>query len=205
MKLTNFFIITLLIIFTFNTSFSQGAKNQEIINKALSSETIDNQFDILINKSPSFQNFKNIKNFNLNKFTKNFKDSLIAANKKFSDAQLKIQNQITEIEKLNKTITATNTDLTKISEEKDSISIFGARMSKASYNTVLWSIIAGLLIATLFFLFRFKSSHSVTKHAKLTLTDVEKEFESHRKKSLEREQVLRRKLQDEINRQRGVK
>ena len=35
------------------------------------------------------------------------------------------------------------------------------------------------------------------------LLDVEQEFEQHRKKSLEREQKLRRQLQDEVNKHRG--
>jgi predicted dithiol-disulfide oxidoreductase (DUF899 family) len=33
--------------------------------------------------------------------------------------------------------------------------------------------------------------------------DVEQEYEQHRKKTLVREQKLRRKLQDEINKQRN--
>lgn len=196
-------VIITLLIYAF--SFGQGAKNQDLINKALATESIENQFTILVSKSPSFQNFKNIRQFNLNKFSKNFKDSLIATNKKFSDAQLKIQNQKTEIDKLNTTINTANADLTKVSEEKDSIGLFGMRMSKATYNSILWSIILGLLITSLFFLFRFKSSHSITKSAKSSLAEIEDEFETHKKSSLEREQVLRRKLQDEINRQRNVK
>ncbi|MCF6349998.1 MAG: tRNA (guanine-N1)-methyltransferase [Flavobacteriaceae bacterium] len=205
MKITKKSLLVITTLLICIISFGQAVKNQELINKALSSESIENQFTILISKSPSFQNFKNIRQLNLNKFSKNFKDSLIAATKKFNNAQLKIQTQKTEIKKLNEVISTANTDLTKASEDKDSIGLFGLRMSKAIYNSILWSIILGLLITTLFFLFRFKSSHSVTKNAKSTLAEIEDEFETHKKNSLEREQVLRRKLQDEINKQRNVK
>lgn len=204
MKITTKYL-SVIILFIYTASFGQGAQNQDLINKALSSESINNQFDVLVSKSPSFQNFKNIRNVNINKFTRNFKDSLVASKKKFGDALLKIENQKSEISKLNATINTANIDITKISEEKDSIGLFGLRMSKASYNTILWSIILGLSITTLFFLFRYKSSHSGTKNAKFSLAEIEDEFETHKKNSLEREQVLRRKLQDEINRQRNVK
>ncbi|WP_407267387.1 hypothetical protein R8G64_12630 [Tenacibaculum maritimum] len=44
----------------------------------------------------------------------------------------------------------------------------------------------------------------MTKEAKNNLAEIEQEFEEHRKKSLEKEQKIRRQLQDEINKQRGV-
>jgi hypothetical protein len=39
----------------------------------------------------------------------------------------------------------------------------------------------------------------VTKEAKRKLEDIETEFEDHRRIALEREQKVRRQLQDEIN------
>ena len=53
-------------------------------------------------------------------------------------------------------------------------------------------------------MYKFYNSNTVTKEAQNNLTDVEQEFELHRKKSLEKEQKLRRKLQDEINKQRNA-
>ena len=44
---------------------------------------------------------------------------------------------------------------------------------------------------------------SVTKAAKKSLEDTELEFEEHRRVALEREQKVRRQLQDEINKQKG--
>jgi len=205
MKLNKNIFFVFIIQLVFVTSFGQSAKKQEIINKALSGETIENQFNTLILQSPSYQSFKNIRQVNLTKFTRNFKDSIIATNKKFKDAYLKIDNQKNEIEKLKATINTVNTDLNTVSEEKDSIGLFGFRMSKATYNTILWSIISALLATTLFFLLKYRSSHSITKSAKTSLLEIDQEFEEHKKKSLEREQVLRRKLQDEINKQRGTK
>ena len=43
----------------------------------------------------------------------------------------------------------------------------------------------------------------LTKQAQENLITVEEEFEAHRKKALEREQKLRRQLQDEVNKHRN--
>jgi uncharacterized MnhB-related membrane protein len=186
------------------STFGQNDKKQAIINKALKSESIKNQFEILIEKSPTFQNFKNIRFQNLNKFKSNLLDSLKAFDKKHVVANAKIEEQRKEIEKLNKSIESINSNLSSVTEEKDNIDVFGIRTTKATYNTTLWSIILGLLLTTIIFLFKFRSSNKQTKEAKTSFKEIEDEFDTHRKNSLEREQVLRRKLQDEINKQRNI-
>ena len=94
------------------------------------------------------------------------------------------------------TLTATNT-------EKDSMALFGLQMSKTSYNMLMWAIIAGLLVLLITFIYKFKNSNSVTKDAKSALAEIENEFEEHRRNALEREQKVRRQLQDELNKQKG--
>ena len=199
-------ILILIVILTLNgiSTYGQNVKNQALISDALSTATIKNQFEVLINKSPTFQNFKNIRFQNLNKFKANVLDTLSAFDKKYIIANTKINEQHKEIEKLNNSIEGINSNLSDVTEEKDTIEIFGSKTTKTAYNTILWSIILGLLTATLLFLFKYNSSNKQTKEAKLSFKEIEDEFEIHRKKSLEREQVLRRKLQDEINKQRNV-
>lgn len=199
-------LILFLLLISCNTyiTFSQNAKNQELINKALVTETLENQFKTLTSKSNDFREFKNIKHFNLNKFKKNFFDSIAETKKKFDGINAVVVSQKNEINQLKTTVKKASDDFTEIKNDKDSIKLLGISLSKGTYKTILWSIILGLLVSTFFFLFRFKKSNGITKHAKLSLKEVEEEFEQHRKNSLEREQVLRRKLQDEVNKQRKV-
>lgn len=196
-------IIFVLSIFSFS-SFGQGTQNQEVINKALANETIKNQFEILTTKSNNFNQFKNIKLYNLNKFKNNFLDTLKAIDKKFITANTKINDQKNEIEKLKSEIVTINSNLTNVTGEKDSIGILGIRTTKQNYNFILWSIISALLATTLLLSFKYKTSNKATKQAKASFSEIENDFETHKKKSLEREQVLRRKLQDEINKQNNV-
>ena len=70
------------------------------------------------------------------------------------------------------------------------------------FKTIMLSIIGGLVLFLLFFISKFKQSISVTKQTKSNLKEVEDEYEEHRKKALEREQKVMRRLQDELNKQK---
>ena len=83
------------------------------------------------------------------------------------------------------------------------MSLLGMQMTKTGYNILLWSIIGGLLVLLLLFIFKFKNSNVITRNAKLALAETEEEFEAHRKRALEREQKVMRRLQDEINKQKA--
>jgi hypothetical protein len=67
----------------------------------------------------------------------------------------------------------------------------------------MWSIIAALFALLLFFIYKFKNSNTLTRQAKFKLEEVESEFEEHRRIALEREQKVRRQLQDEINKNKA--
>ena len=54
----------------------------------------------------------------------------------------------------------------------------------------------------LFFIGKFKRSNSITIDAKKSKAEIEEEYEGHRQRSIEREQKLRRELQDELNKQK---
>jgi len=204
MKIKFYEYILLVVVMFGISAFGQTIKKQELINNALANSDIQTQFEVLIENSPTFQQFKNIKLHNLAKYKANFLDSLKNTDNKYRIANTEIAKQRTEINVLKSKIEEINNNLAVVNEEKNSIHLFGIQTTKNIYNTILWSIILGLLATTFVFLFRFKSSNSQTKNAKNLFNEIEKEFETYKKKSLEREQVLRRKLQDEINKQRNV-
>ena len=88
--------------------------------------------------------------------------------------------------------------------KKNSISFLGIQLNKSTYTITVWSIILLLIIALFYFIYQYKNSFSILSEAKSNLSETEEELTIYKKKSLEREQKLRRQLQDEINKQRGV-
>ena len=124
-----------------------------------------------------------------------------------TEAELKttISTHEASIASLNKQLDDTKSSLNSVTEEKDSISLLGAMVSKSTYNFVLWTIIAGLMLLLLLFIYRFRNSNYLTQEAKTKLADLEIEYENHRRRALEREQKISRQLQDEINKYKKSK
>ncbi|TGV01700.1 tRNA (guanine-N1)-methyltransferase [Flavivirga abyssicola] len=183
-------------------SFSQIKKDAD--NLSLSSGTIDNQFDFVIKRSNKYQDYKVVKKNWLYTLKAHTLDSLKAVHKDLADTRLIVKKQDKEISDLKSNLNNTQSDLDKTNTEKDNMALFGMQMSKTGYNVLMWSIIAGLLALLLFFIYKFKNSNAITKGAKHALAEIEEEFEEHRKTALEREQKVRRQLQDEINKQKGL-
>ncbi len=170
---------------------------------SLNKGTIDNQFEYVITKSNRYQEYKVVKTTWLYALKAHTLDSLKAVHKQLADTKLLVDTQDKEIQVLKTNLSDTNSTLNQTNLEKDSMSLFGILMSKTGYNVLMWSIIGGLLAFLLFFIYKFKNSNTVTRQAKLSLAETEEEFEEHRKRALEREQKVMRRLQDEINKQKA--
>ena len=202
--LKNLFLLLLILS---QTSFSQTEEQDDL---SLDKGSIDSQFEFVFKKSGNFigtngLNYEAVKSAHLNKLKSNTLDSLKTTYTKLRSSENTIASQQQEIESLKTQLQNTKNTLDNTNAQKDSISLFGMEMSKGSYNTLLWSIIVALLALAVYFLFRFNSSNSITKKAKRKLEEVEQEFEEHRRIALEREQKVRRQLQDEINKNKDKK
>jgi septal ring factor EnvC (AmiA/AmiB activator) len=127
---------------------------------------------------------------------------LNAVHKELTDTQATVNSQSNEINQLKTDLANTKTNLENTNNQKDSMALFGMQMSKGGYNALMWTIIAALFALLLLFIYKFKNSNSVTKQAKKVLLETEEEYEEYRRNALEREQKVRRQLQDELNKQK---
>ena len=168
------------------------------------SNSIESQFIKVVDKSNSYQKYKVIKKTKIEGLRKNVLDTIEMLELKIATSKVEIENLKSKIELLTKTLDTTKSNLAASIEEEDKIEAIGLVMTKTTYNTLLWSIISGLLGLLGFLLYKHKNGHEITKNTKLRLTEVESDFDAHRKKTLTNEQLLRRKLQDEINKNRTV-
>ena len=195
---------TVILIVTLSLQTTQAQTTKSTEDKlSLNSGTIDNQFEFVIRRSNSWQDYKTVKKTWLYALKSHTMDSLKAVHKNLADTKAVVKTQADEIMSLKASLSNTESTLSSTNEEKDNISLFGIQTSKASYKILMWSIAAGLLALLLFFIYKFKGSNSATREAKLKLGEVELEFEDHRRNALEREQKVRRQLQDELNKQKS--
>jgi septal ring factor EnvC (AmiA/AmiB activator) len=196
------FLFTALTLLMFISSNAQSTNSEEKLS--LNSGTIDNQFEYVIRRSNSWQDYKTVKKTWLYMLKAHTIDSLKAVHKDLNDTQIIVENQAKEIEGLKLNLNNTKTSLDDTIAEKDSMELFGLPMSKPNYSLTLWSIVGVLSALLLFFIYRFKNSNSITKQAKNSLSEIEEEFDEHRRNALEREQKVRRQLQDMINEQKKI-
>ena len=136
-------------------------------------------------------------NFKSEDTIKNLKSTIVSK-------QDLINNQNKKLTSLENQITSLKNNLTESSEKEDQISFIGINLTKSNYNLIVWIIIFTILSLLVYFIYRFKNSNILTKETRSSFDEIEQEFEQYKKKSIEKEQQLRRKLQDEINKQRGV-
>ncbi len=202
--------VAVILIVTFNlqtlTAQTQQADAEE--QYSLNSGTIDSQFEYVFRKSGNFkgtngQPYEAVKQAWLLKLKANVLDSLKTTYKDLANFEVTVANQVKEIDDLKAKLGNTQTTLDQTNEEKNNMALLGMQTSKTNYNVIMWSIIAALTAFLLFFIYKFKNSNSLTKEAKHKLEEVETEFEEHRRTALEREQKVRRQLQDEINKNKA--
>lgn len=191
-------LIVLAFCLLFFSSTSVTAQRQQV-DPAWETGTIENQIDFLIKGSNNYQDYKVIKKASLFQLKSNILDSLSSVGQSLALSQSKVKEQNATITSLNSQMSGLQTDLDKTNAEKGSISFLGMQMNKGAYQGLMWAIIAGLCGLLALFVLRFKQSHSVTSQARKDLEDLQKDYEDHRKRSLEREQKAMRKLQDVLN------
>ena len=209
MKAFKFFTITLILLCSFNTLQAQTETSDEDDKLSLDNSTINNQFEYVLQKSGDFRGtngsmFEAVKRSMLTTLQAHTNDTLKTLRKDLADTQAMVKTQANEISELKTNLSNTQASLEKTTNEKNNMSLFGLQMSKSSYNVLMWSIIGILLAMLMLFIYKYKNSHVITKEAKKALEEIEVEFEEHRKTALEREQKVRRQLQDELNKQKGI-
>ena len=165
--------------------------------------TIEGQFDELVDKSGNWEKFKLVKKESIYTFKKSLLDSLSGQKTLLREKLDTISAQSSRIKELNLNIQNLQSELDKEKNRNDSIDFLGITIEKGVYSIIVWGIIVVLTIFLVVFISRFTSSNSITRGALKALEDLQNEYEEYRTKAIEREQKVRRQLQDEINKHRS--
>jgi len=204
------FRILSVVLFSFfigTVSAQETAEAQQGLS--LDKGSINSQFEFVYKKSGNYRadgkRYEVVRTISLDKLRQNVLDSLKGFKSNAVDLKTTIAGHESTISSLNEKLEETTNNLSGVTEEKDSMSFLGILVSKGTYNSILWSIIAGLLGLMLLFMYKFRRSNILTQEAKTSLSEVEEEYEDHRRRALEREQKVSRQLQDEINKYKKSK
>lgn len=185
-------LFILVLAFTF---FIKGNAQEDSV-------TLESQFSNLLEKSNRYKEYKVLKLTELSKFQQSISDSVTAFQTLLNNNRSKIIQLRSKIDSLEIEQSQLKKDLSLAQKKENGMDVFGMILHKTTYQLIVWTIIGVLFLLVLILSFKFKKSNTITREANRKLAETEAEFDTHRQGSLEREQQLRRKLQDEINKQK---
>ncbi len=197
-------LLFLLLLFIATQTFAQE-KAEPAVVKPVSKNSISGQFDELFRKSGSYQEYKVINKDKYNELKLVVLDTIQNLNKKMGGTSVVINRQKAEIDSLKVNLKKTNDSLIEVTKNIDDIDGFGVPMKKSNYNVLVYSLLGSLLALSLFFMLRYRQSNKLTEQAQKVLKDTEEEYDNYKRVAIEREQKVRRELQDEINKQKNSK
>ena len=191
MKSICIFCITLFMV---TTSFSQQKDTL----------SIEGKFNLIYNTSSSYKEFKVIRKSRFKNLKDKVSDSIKVLNNALELKVEKINRLEQDLNSINKVLLQSIVEKTTALQTKNNMFFLGIALNKTSYKVIMWFIIIILSGILCYFIFKFKNSHQIIVSAKENLLEAENELVNFKKKSIENDQKLRRQLQDEINKQRGV-
>ena len=196
----NFTMLAILIAtFSIGNVFGQNTTTSVPPKGSLTSGTIDSQFVYLYAISRTQNGVEHVRRPNLEQIRKNIADTIRTLTTEITDLKAKNGSQQTELGAMTDSLAQVREELQTAQREKDRFSFIGISLQKATYSLIMWGIVLLLASALAIYSYRFNQSHVVTQDTKKAIADLQDEFDQHRKKAMEKEQKLKRQLQDEIN------
>ena len=166
--------------------------------------SVKEKFNLIYNTSSSYKEFKVIRKSRFLNLRDQASDSIKLLNNELELKGEKINTLEQDLNNINKVLLNSIAEKTAAIEMKNSIFFFGLKLHKSSYKFMNWMIFTLLVGVLSFLIYKYKSSYRIILSAKESLQESEEELVKFKKKSMENDQKLRRQLQDEINKQRGV-
>jgi hypothetical protein len=162
-----------------------NVKSQTSMPEVLINNSMKDQLNYIEEKTRIYENYRAIREDMFQKIKGNISDTLSSANNKINVLKNKTLILNHTIDSLKTLYETTNTNLENVSRTKNSIKILGIEANKQTYNTFMWTIVAGLVtILALGFLI-FKRNLTVTHNTKKELLDLKNEFDTYRKTTRE--------------------
>jgi|SRR5690554_4389875 len=198
MRLVNTLYIVLLVgSGLFGFAQSSETQSSESLNGSL-----EQQFDYVFKKSNSYEIYKVVSRNNFEHLKKSSLDSVRVYKNEINILNSKLTSEIQERDNVTKELANLKEDFSKVNKEKNNVSFFGISLDNGLFNMIILGILIFLGLLLALFIMKFKSARTESKVAVDNLSKVEDEYVDYKRKAMEKEQQLGRRLQDEINKNR---
>lgn len=181
------------------------AQNIEAVpERTISKQVIENQMNQILVTSSNYKDLKMVPTTSLENLRSDVMTLLSRNENDLTNSKSVLESKNSEIKNLRDEINEAKTQIAASETHSDTFLLFGMETSKTMYHAIMWSFVLTLLITVIFLTVRFKRANEITQNSKTILSEVEDEFETFKRHAIEREQKLRRQLQDEINKQKKL-
>ena len=168
-----------------------------------SSETLngnlEHQFDYVYKKSNNYEAYRVVSKKHFEHLKKSSLDSVKVYKNQINTLNSKIRITSSERDSLTQELASLKQDFSKVNEEKNNVSFFGISLDNDLFNIIVLGIVAFLGLLLSLFILKFKNAKTESRVAIDNLSKVEDEYVDYKRKAMEKEQQLGRRLQDEIN------
>lgn len=188
-----FFLITLII------SINGQTELPEILNKS----SLKEQLNFIEERTRIYENYRAIREDMFQKIKANITDTLSAAKRKIADQNFTTAILNNTIDSLRASNEATKAGLEESTRTKNSINVLGLQVNKTTYNSIMWTILTGLLALLVIGFLYFKHNLSVTHNTKKEYSELKVEFENYRKTTREAREKASMEHFKEIQRIKG--
>ncbi len=175
--------------------------NAQTINQPSvpSAPSLGQQYQELIGKAESYNEYKVIKNSVLSQYNKAVQDTIALSKTTILSLENMVNEQANQINQHSSKITSLENQLAESEKLRNSLTFLGIPLGKRFYHTIVWLIIAGLAVFSTFAYTSFVRGNIVAKKTAKDKEIIEIQFEEHRKTAHEKQLKMARELQTERN------
>lgn len=186
------------------SSICFSAKAQESASNALNGN-LEDRFEYVFKKSSKYENYKVISISNFNYLRKSALDSINFYKQEIATSKAKIEDITAQVDNLNAELQSARAEINQLNESLKTTSFLGITLNKGLFNMIVFGVVSGLLLLLVLFIMKFRSAKTDSNVAIGNLSRVEDEYTEYKRKAMEKEQQLGRRLQDEINKNKKDK
>lgn len=193
-----------LLIFSIMLIMITNGKGQTTLPEELTRNTIKEQIKYIEEKTRIYENYRAIREDMFQKINKNVLDSLSAGKNKIAGLNNIITSMKQKNDSLKTSLETTKNTLEETTRTKNSIGVFGMNINKSVYNSIMWLVVAGLVLALAVGFFVFKKILQANISTRKELKELRDEFENYRQTT----RIAREKMSmdhfNEIKKLKGI-
>jgi hypothetical protein len=165
---------------------------------------LDEQFEYLQQRTTIYNNFRAIREDMFRKLRRNTLDTLNVAFNQIASLQQQITQVQNEKNSLQEQYSQVVEERDAAFQSQDSLDLFGMEVNKATYNTIVWSIVGVLAIILIIALIFFNRANSIARQKSREMNELQVEYDEYRKTSRERFERQNIEHFNELKRLRGI-